>query len=142
MSQQVAVKKGTKEFSDARHKLLDLFFNRSAKDDYYVSNNGLGSRSKVVDAHLSEIPMPFGCPSLLINPTMENEKVTGIIWFCSRDGCICVCCREDFTGEKERYPDYCPPVNGFEPEPDCDCGSSTCDICNPGWDQQEEGVFE
>jgi hypothetical protein len=135
------VEKGTKEFTDAKQKFFELFFNKTASDQYY-NPNPLGARSRVVDEHLSEIPMPFGCPSLLVNPTMDGEKVTGVIWFCERAGCICVCCREDFTRENEKYPNYCPSESEFldTGEP-CDCGSSTCDECNPGWwEDEEEGL--
>jgi len=133
------VKKGTEEFKKARLRYLDLFFNESSEDDYVpkgVSSFGehegkhLGHTSKkVIEAKL---PMPFGCPDLFIQPSIEGDKVKSVVWFCGRIGCICVSCREDFT---EQYPNHCP--DPYEPwlGGDCDCGSSTCDICNPGWDE-------
>jgi hypothetical protein len=130
------VEKGTSEFKATQKRYLELFAESKDSDFIrmgifeYGENKGkcLGLTSKKIQA--ANLSMPFGCPDLFIQPTDG-----GVIWFCNRTGYICVCCREDFTGENEKYPDYCPSPEGFEPEP-CDCGSSTCDECNPGWDEE------
>jgi hypothetical protein len=150
MSDQVKiVKKGTSEFKEVREQFIKLFF--ESKDEELVpagpfgyasdrkKQQYLGLKSKKVAA--ANLPMPFGCPNLLVNPCVKDGKVTGLIYFCERVGCICVCCREDFTKENEKYPDYCLPSGGFGEEY-CDCGSSTCDICNPGWDEDYPEEWE
>jgi len=115
------VRKGSKEFMEARGQYLKLFFDSEEADLIrrgvfeYGENKGkcLGFTSrKILEAKL---PMPFGCPELFIQPCEENGKVTGVIWFCGRDGCICVCCREDFASLGSAYPNYCP-SEGFELE--------------------------
>jgi len=115
---ETVVKKGTFEFRAACEKYLELFL-ESSKEDYIrkgifqfgeYKGKCLGFTSKKIQA--ANLPMPFGCPDLFIQPTDNG----GIIWFCDRAGCICVCCREDFTKPEESYPKYCPPPEGFEPE--------------------------
>lgn len=106
------VKKGTQEFKDAQARFLELFFKESKEGDYipkgkfeFGDHKGkvLGFTSKkILEAKLA---MPFGCPDLFIQPCYEKGKLVGVIWFCDRIGCICVCCREDFTDE---YPIFCP----------------------------------
>jgi len=120
---EMIVKKGSSEFKDAQKKFIELFFD-SKEEDYIKKgqfesgeNKGkfLGMTSKKIQE--ANLPLPFGCPDLFIQPCFNNapnrqpddlNKLTGVIWFCNRTGCICVCCREDFTGEKEKFPDYCP----------------------------------
>jgi hypothetical protein len=131
------VKKGSPEFKSTQAEYLKLFF--EAKSGEYLKrgessfgeNKGkfLGATTqKILDAKL---PMPFGCPVLFIQPCYDNaqgrepdqfNKVTGVIWFCGVNGCICVCCREDF---KEEYPQYCPK---FEMD-DCTVHQGDCDAC-------------
>lgn len=110
------VKKHTAEFKAACQRYLKLM-DESKETDFIrkgvmPDNKYLGLTSKkILEAKL---PMPFGCPDLFIQACFEtidkgklteNQLCTGIIWFCDRIGCICVCCREDF---EEEWPEYCP----------------------------------
>ena len=131
------VVKGSQEFQEARRQYRKLFL-ESEKDVLiprgifeFGEHKGkcLGYTSKKISE--ANLPAPFGCPDLFMQPCEGG----GIVWFCDRVGCICVCCREDFTGDKEKYPDYCPSRNEMYGDNFCDCGSSTCDVCNPGWDE-------
>lgn len=106
------VKKGSPEFKQVQQKYLECFLEAKEEDllPRGVSDFGehkgkpLGFTSQqIFDAKL---PMPFGCPDLFIQPHIdESNRLTGVIWFCDRTGCICVCCRQDFT---QQYPTYCP----------------------------------
>lgn len=143
VAQHNVAKKGSEEFKAACKQYLQLFFD--TKQDEYIKrgiwefgenkDKCLGLTSKrILEAKL---PMPFGCPDLFIQPCIDDKgKLTGVVWFCDRIGCICSCCREDLTAPNEEYPIYCPerltPFDGY-----CDCGSSTCDICNPDWEDEE-----
>jgi len=117
------VRKGTAEFTAASKQYLKLYFESGEEDLIrkgefaYGEHKGkcLGFTSKKIEE--AKLPMPFGCPDLFIQPcfeTVDKDKLTerqiltGVIWFCDRAGCICVCCREDFTNPKEEYPTYCP----------------------------------
>ena len=120
---ETIVKKGTAQFKEVQNQYLKLFF-ATQEQDYikkgefeYGENKGkfLGMTSKKIQE--ANLPMPFGCPSLFIQPCFNNaptrepdqlNKLTGIIWFCDRVGCICVCCREDFKAKNETFPLYCP----------------------------------
>jgi hypothetical protein len=87
--------------------------------------------------------MPFGCTSLLIHPFIDEKtaKVQSIIWFCDRLGCICICCREDFTGEHEKYPDYCPsPGELLDTGEPCDCRGYIRRRCR--WEEEEDDDME
>jgi hypothetical protein len=132
--QQQIVTKGTPQFKEAQIKYLDLFFNQSKEADWipkapfsYGEHKGqyLGMTSKKIQE--AKLPMPFGCPSLFINPTKDKSsgKLSGIIWFCEINGTICVCCREDFTKPTEAYPAYCPK---YEVD-DCTLHEGDCDAC-------------
>lgn len=37
---------------------------------------------------------------------------------------------------EEEWAEQFKKVNYYDPMMPCDCGSSTCDECNPGWDQE------
>lgn len=110
------VKKGSPEFKVACEQYLKLFFD-SKEEDFikkgewtHGENKGkfLGMTSKKIQE--AKLPMPFGCPDLFIQACIDNKtgKLSGVIWFCDRVGCICVSCREDF---KEEYPTNCPDPN-------------------------------
>jgi hypothetical protein len=150
MSQEPIVKKKTPEFQAAQKQYLKLFFD-SKQEDYI--KKGEFSQGQNVDKFLgmtskkileAKLPKPFGCPSLFIQPCIEEKtgKLTGVIWFCDVDGSICVCCREDFT---EAYPDYCKPK--LEPD-DCTIHQGECDCCpsrfycHPELDEEEEWEVE
>jgi hypothetical protein len=111
-----AVQKYSKEFAEARQKYLKLFMESTESEMIRKGIFEFGEHAgkclglttqKILNAKL---PMPFGCPDLFIQPCEGG----GVIWFCDRAGCICACCREDFTEENEKYPDYCPPKGGFD----------------------------
>ena len=133
------VQKQTPKFKEAQQKYLDLFF--SAKAEEYLKrgefafgeNAGkfLGcTTQKILDAKL---PKPFGCPHLFIQPCFSDDKCTSVIWFCGINGCICICCREDFKGEKEKYPDYCP--SPYDPQQDdCALHEGDCSSCPSRYD--------
>lgn len=115
MENLVNVIKGSEEFEAAKEKYCELFF-AAKKEDLLArgvfeigehKDKALGFTSQqILDA---ELPMPFGCPDLFIQPCIDgSNRVTGVIWFCDRVGCICSCCREDMTSPKEAYPTYCP----------------------------------
>ena len=134
MSEDI-VKKGTPEFKAAYQQYLKLFF--GSKENEYLprgtfefgENKGkcLGHTSKkILEANL---PKPFGCSSLFIQPCMkvtdkgkltERTALKGVVWFCDRVGYICTPCREDFTKPEESHPKSCPPPEDFEPEYDDD----------------------
>jgi len=44
-------------------------------------------------------------------PEMTKDGKGAVAWFCSRLGCLCVCCREDFIKEEESYPKACPDLD-------------------------------
>ena len=153
------VKKGSPEFKSTQAEYLKLFFNAKPEDylkrGVFTQGENAGkflaaTTQKILDAKL---PMPFGCPLLCIQPCYDNapgrkpdqfNKVTGIIWFCDQNGAICVCCREDFTGPQEEYPNYCPT---FEVD-DCTLHQGDCDgcpsryNCHPEWDETDEDWWE
>lgn len=131
------VQKGTAEFKKAQADFLDLFFNQSKQEDWipkapfsFGEHKGqyLGMTSKKIQE--AKLPMPFGCPNLFINPTMDKSsgKVSGIVWFCEVNGSICVCCREDFTKPQEAFPQYCPSPAELEMD-DCTVHQGECDGC-------------
>lgn len=129
MTEQQIVKKRSKEFEAAKRKYCELFFAakqadflaRGVSDFGEHKGKALGFTSQqILDAKL---PMPFGCPDLFIQPCIDDSnRVTGVIWFCDRVGCICSCCREDMTDPKEAYPTYCPDRSeiGFAYDPEYD----------------------
>jgi hypothetical protein len=152
----LVLKKHSPEFKSVQTEYLKLFFD-AKPEDYLkrgVSTEGenkgkfLGSTTqKILDANLA---MPFGCPSLFIQPWIDPRdplaKLQGVFWFCDRNGCICVCCREDFPGVQEEYPNYCPK---FEVEvDDCTLHQGDCDgcpsrgYCHPEDDEPEEWEVE
>lgn len=160
MTQEQIVKKGTPEFKAACEQYLKLFFD-SKEEDFIKKgeftqgeNKGkfLGATSKkIVEAKL---PMPFGCPDLFIQPCFNNaegrkpdqlNKLTGVIWFCDRIGCICVSCREDFT---EEYPTNCTnPIDVNAPYCDGECDGCADKYNCPdsprfdeGWDDEDEDM--
>jgi hypothetical protein len=58
--------------------------------------------------------MPFGCPLLELYVWPRNpDGSQSVAYFCGRIGCLCVCCREDFTKPEEEYPRYCPTEGEF-----------------------------
>lgn len=130
------VKKGSSEFKAVLQQYLKLM-DESKQEDFVKrgilpDNKYLGLSSKRVD--VAKLPMPFGCPNLFIQACFETidkgkfterNLCTGIIWFCDINGSICVCCREDFTGPQEEYPNYCPK---FEVD-DCTIHHGDCDAC-------------
>lgn len=126
------VDKGTDEFREVKKRYFKIF-NLSVEGDiiqkgFFTHGEHKGkflgiTSQKVLDA---DLPMPFGCPDLFIQPTSKNS----VIWFCDRVGCICSCCREDMNKENEKYPNYCPPKEGFEP---CGCIDDPEDFEDEYW---------
>lgn len=144
MTQITIAKKGSPEFKAACQQYLKLM-DESKEPDFIKKgmlpdNKYLGLTSKkVLEAKL---PMPFGCPDLFIQAcfeTLDKGKLTersvctGIIWFCDRIGCICVCCREDFTKPQEEYPNYCPSPASIMDH----CADGDCDGCPDRFDCPE-----
>jgi hypothetical protein len=146
------VKKVSPEFKAACKQYLKLFFD-SKQEDYikkgeFTQGENKGkflamTSKKILEAKL---PLPFGCSNLCIQPCIDDKtgKLTGVIWFCDRVGCICVSCREDFT---EEYPTNCP--NLADVNIPCD---GECDGCvdkyncpdsprfDEGWDEELEDM--
>lgn len=109
------VKKGSPEFKAASQKYIELLCQSTHKEIIMMGEHqnfetgkteyiGLTSQ-KIKDANL---PMPFGCPDLFVHPFFEKKQLKSVAWFCNRLGCLCSCCREDFTKPTEEYPKYCP----------------------------------
>lgn len=151
MSSEITIaKKGSPEFKAVYEQYLKLFFD-SKQEDYIKKgestqgeNKGkfLGMTSKKIQE--AKLPMPFGCSDLFIQPCIDDKtgKLTGVIWFCDRVGCICVSCREDF---KEEYPSNCPSVSDFMGACDGECDGCPDKYNCPdsgyydeGWDDEEE----
>jgi len=102
------VKKGTKEFKEAKEKFLSLFTTDNPKET--IVAGAIGMKTLQIDK-LKEIPMPFGCPDLELYVWSPKESKDGkwyVAYFCSRVGCLCAPAREDMEGE---YPSYCPDPN-------------------------------
>lgn len=106
MSKQAnIVKKGTKEFREARERFLALF--RKDQPENTICSGNIGIKTRQTDK-LKEIPMPFGCPDLELYSCVWPPNKDGsqsVAYFCGRVGCLCSCCTEDMDGE---YPAYCP----------------------------------
>jgi len=102
------VKKGTKEFVEARLQFQKLFSTEEPEDTIKPGN--VGMKTTQIDK-LSKIPMPFGCSDLELYVWHKDETEDGlnhVAYFCSRLGCLCTCAREDVPGEENSYPNYCP----------------------------------
>ena len=102
MSQVTIVKKGTREFKEARDKFIECFNKKNPIETLIKRSIGAGTTLN------KDLPMPFGCFDLSIYVWDDGEKITGIGFFCDRLGCICACARE---GMKETYPTYCPELH-------------------------------
>ena len=99
MEGKIIVKKGTKEFEDAKRTFLALFNSNQLKETIIMGNIGKKSTKS------GDLPLPFGCPHLemYLWGIPSNPPVVG--WFCDILGCICDPCRSDMEGE---YPTSCP----------------------------------
>jgi len=116
MSDQVKiVRKGTKEFREARERFLALFRKDQPENMICAGNIGMTTRQM---GKLKEIPMPFGCPDLELYVWPPNKDGSqSVAYFCGRVGCLCSCCREDMDGE---YPSYCPDPDELDFEYDAE----------------------
>jgi len=104
------VKKGTKEFAEARQRFLSLF--HTTQHEETIVSGIIGQKTTQIEK-LKEIPMPFGCPDLELyvwSPQETKDGKWAVAYFCGRVGCLCSPCREDFD---ETYPSYCPEDNEF-----------------------------
>lgn len=120
MSENISVvKKGSTEFGDVKAQFIRLLcesgdaeiLKRGVYEHGEQKGECLGITSKKILA--ANLPMPFGCPDLFVNPCIEDGKLSSVIWFCDRVGCLCSCCREDMDSPKEEYPTYCPSRSEF-----------------------------
>lgn len=116
MSEQKAdvVNKGSTEFKETKERFIRLLC--ESKDEEII-RKGISEYGEHKGEHLgittkriltANLPMPFGCADLFVNPCIEGDKLVSVVWFCDRVGCICSCCREDMDSPKEEYPIYCP----------------------------------
>ncbi len=93
------VKKGSKEYDEARVRYLFLF-KKDQPEDMILSGN-IGMKSKQAAA----LPMPWGCPRLEVYIWSGDGKPASFGFFCDICGCICEPCRADMDGT---YPEACP----------------------------------
>lgn len=102
------VKKGTKEFAEAKLKFHKLFSTEEPEET--VQPGKIGMKTTQLDK-LQELPLPFSCLDLELYVWHKDETKDGlnhVAYFCSKLGCLCMCARED---AKETYPDACPDVD-------------------------------